>query len=161
MGGGNTVLVLLSRRRVERTSVGSGTEPAILISIGFYSIRLEPSIHSPVSRGSRVHILCARSISDEVRVVFPLRRTRVALAGDFSGEEKMPSKFSMPCSSLELTGRVMPVLLSVCQSYSWSTRHEIAELTVLAHRAQNTGWRVSRAPLLRFGERSKGRAVYR
>ena len=93
IGGGKTVLGF---RRVDKTSVGSGAEPVVSISAG-------------VLQRMGQYLLCSTSIFDEVRVVLPFRRTREA--GGFSGEEKIPSRSSMPCSSRLFCGIVMPVLL--------------------------------------------------
>jgi len=59
---------------------------------------------------------------EDVSVLLPLR-TGLG-GGDLSGEEKMPSKFSMPYSSRSFSFSVMPVFLEPCQHNSVSATVE-------------------------------------
>lgn len=58
-----------------------------------------------------MYTLCAKCISEDVSVVFPF--TMTFFGGAFSGDEKMPSKSSIPCSSRAFWGNVMPVFLAI------------------------------------------------
>jgi len=71
---------------------------------------------------------------EDVSVVSPLRTGRPG--GDFSGEEKMPSMFSMPCSSRSFSFSVMPVFLGPCQREQWTSYCRGILPTVLEHQCR-------------------------
>jgi len=102
VGGGSVVRVDFRSRRSERTWVGSRSEPNSLLEEYV-------TCTSSRTRSIKMNSLCVTCILEEVSVVLPFR---VGLFGDgFSGEENMPSRFSMPFSSRAFSLSVIPVFL--------------------------------------------------
>lgn len=123
-GGGNVVFDDLRIRRVDKTSVGSGTEPDGVVSTVY-----------AVKNHELSHVLCARSILDELSVVFPFWR----LGEPFSGDEKIPSRSSMPCSSFWPTGSVIPVFLADISAMRLCKSVSVGKLTVPGRLLRRTG----------------------